>query len=118
MSGPLEQTATTDTEGSKLALTPVTTDKLNPMGRSGSHRASQEPLPSLTAGNDFSISGQAHTLLTGKAAPSNSGFPSLTLENNDHGKALSVPTQSLSSSSLARDIPSHHKTVENIIATI
>src|SRR5207302_5215896 len=42
----------------------------------------------------------------------------LTLENNDHGKALSVPTQSLSSSSLARDIPSHHKTVENIIATI
>ncbi|KAG0641858.1 hypothetical protein HOY80DRAFT_1038272 [Tuber brumale] len=116
--GRLEQTATTDTEKGKSTFTPATTNKLNPAAGEGSHGTSQEPLPSLTAINNFSIPDQAHALLTGETAPSNSGFPSLTLGNSPHDRALSVPTQSLSSSSFAPDIPSHHKTVENIVATI
>lgn len=114
----LEQSATTYTEGSKSTFAPATTHGLNLTAIKEGYGASQEPISSLSGGNGPPVSGQAHTLTTGEASLSNSFFPFLILGNNPHGMALSVPTQSLSSNPLAQDIPSHHKTVENIVATI
>jgi len=114
----LEQTATTYAEGSKPTFVPAATHGLNQTAREKSCGAFQEPLSSLSAGNDSPISGQAHTLITGKAASSNSVSPFLTQGGNPHGGALSIPTQSLGSTPLAQVIPSHYKTVENIVATI
>jgi len=114
----LEKTATTYTEESKSTFVSATTHELDPTARGKSHGAFQEPLSSLSAGNGSPISGQAHTLMTGKAAPSNYFFPFLTQGSNPYGGALGVPTQSLGSDPLTQVIPSHYKTVENIVATI